>query len=244
MIQFPDAYHRAKTSYLIFISMMWMTWVSNHLEWLAIDCFLNTSFMLTTKNQQSLHRLKYFKYFYIGLKKKEESVTKNCLIQKWPSSLLHKCALWHKSLNCSDELVQWRTEFERLVPYLVPNHYRNQCWLIKPDEIIFQQVLSFILYFHSSHKSLSWYTWIRILRNSTSNVLTAHLVPFLVKLLCCGCQWSEANISSDNGLVPSGNRPLPELMLKSLTLYGITRLQWVKKNALESVACQVINFLV
>ena len=38
---------------------------------------------------------------------------------------------------------------------------------------------------------------------------------------------SKASIGSRTGLVPSGDRPLPESMLtRSMSLYGVTRRQW------------------
>ena len=43
--------------------------------------------------------------------------------------------------------------------------------------------------------------------------------------------WQLISISSGNGLVPSGSKPLPEPMLTSirtLDVYGVTRPQWVK----------------
>ena len=50
------------------------------------------------------------------------------------------------------------------------------------------------------------------------------------------------NISSGNGLVPSGNKPLFEAMLPCFMLpYGITRPQWV--NGDSEIACQKIRGL-
>ena len=41
--------------------------------------------------------------------------------------------------------------------------------------------------------------------------------------------WSLINIGSGNGLVPSGNKPLPEPMLTQIIApYGVTGPQWVK----------------
>ena len=37
--------------------------------------------------------------------------------------------------------------------------------------------------------------------------------------------WWDINIGPGNGLVPSGNKPLPEPMLTQI--YGVTRPQWV-----------------
>ena len=40
--------------------------------------------------------------------------------------------------------------------------------------------------------------------------------------------WGLSNIGSDNGLGPSGNKPLPELMLTQIYVpYGIIKPQWV-----------------
>ena len=44
-----------------------------------------------------------------------------------------------------------------------------------------------------------------------------------MKLLLGECQSRGFNIGSGNGLVPSGNKPLPEPVLT----YGFTRAQWV-----------------
>ena len=40
-----------------------------------------------------------------------------------------------------------------------------------------------------------------------------------------GHHWWQVNIGSGNGLVPSGNKPLPEQMLTQI--HGVTRPQWV-----------------
>ena len=42
-----------------------------------------------------------------------------------------------------------------------------------------------------------------------------------------GLQWWSVNIGSCNGLVPSGDKPLPEPMVTQMS-YGVTRPQWVK----------------
>ena len=42
-----------------------------------------------------------------------------------------------------------------------------------------------------------------------------------------GPHWWLVNIGSGNGLVPSGYKPLPELMLTKFYAYGVTRPQWV-----------------
>ena len=49
-----------------------------------------------------------------------------------------------------------------------------------------------------------------------------------------GLHWWSVNIGSGNGLVPSGNKPLPEPMLncwpRSLSPYGVTRPEWVNSS--------------
>ena len=48
--------------------------------------------------------------------------------------------------------------------------------------------------------------------------------------------WWEVNIGSGNGLVPLGNKPLPEPMLTQfLVAYGVARPQWVKQELIKPV---------
>ena len=52
-----------------------------------------------------------------------------------------------------------------------------------------------------------------------------------------GPYWWEVHIVSCNGLVPSGNKPLPEPVLTQI--YGITRGDWV--NVLYAIRCVILN---
>ena len=51
------------------------------------------------------------------------------------------------------------------------------------------------------------------------------------------------NIGSDNGLVPSGTKPLPEPVLTKISddTYGITRPQWVKPSFFSQEMEQVVE---
>ena len=52
--------------------------------------------------------------------------------------------------------------------------------------------------------------------------------PLTVKLPSGECHRTSVNIGSGNGLVPTGNKPLPEAMLRLMSPYGVSRPQWVK----------------
>ena len=45
--------------------------------------------------------------------------------------------------------------------------------------------------------------------------------------------WRKVHIGSGNGLVPTGNKPLPQWWLRSLSSYGTTRLQWVYATIIQ-----------
>ena len=49
------------------------------------------------------------------------------------------------------------------------------------------------------------------------------------QIIFTGPHWWWVKIDSGNGLVPSGNKPLPELMLTRYYIAGLSRLQWVEK---------------
>ena len=51
------------------------------------------------------------------------------------------------------------------------------------------------------------------------------------------------NIGSGNGLVPSGNKPLPEPIPKSLSPYDITRPQWVNSFTVYLETSKWINLV-
>ena len=56
-----------------------------------------------------------------------------------------------------------------------------------------------------------------------------HLLWNCPNMNVTGLHWWSVNIGSGSGLVPSGNKPLPEPMLTQILPYGVTRPQWVKK---------------
>ena len=61
-----------------------------------------------------------------------------------------------------------------------------------------------------------------------------HLLWNCPNMNVSGLHWWSVNIGSGNGLVPSGNKPLPEVMLTQiLSPYGVTRPQWVNSLTLR-----------
>ena len=61
-----------------------------------------------------------------------------------------------------------------------------------------------------------------------------HLLWYCPNMNVSWLHWWSVIIGSGNGLVPSGNKPLPESILpRSLTPYGVTRPQRVKLASLE-----------
>ena len=58
-----------------------------------------------------------------------------------------------------------------------------------------------------------------------------HLSQNCTEMNGIGCYWWWINIWLGNGVVPSGNKSLPEPMLTQIyASYGITRPQWVKTH--------------
>ena len=55
--------------------------------------------------------------------------------------------------------------------------------------------------------------------------------------------WSQVSIDLDNGLVPSGIKPLPEAMLIQVYVYGVNRSQYVYEIVvILLLLCYVVLF--
>ena len=63
-------------------------------------------------------------------------------------------------------------------------------------------------------------------------------------MIVTGFHWWWVNIASGNGLVPSGNKPLPEPMLTQIGITrpnGITRPQWVNATDISGLSYLIIS---